>query len=478
MEDSLDMMINLAREKGASYAEARYQNDEYESNLLKNGQPEVSTFETRKGISFRVVYDGALGFGSTNQMSRSRLKSLVLKTVATAKSSSRLRKSPLGMGQAEMGQSVVEITPRVPFFSISLESRIELLKEADSAAVRMAEKCSALLAGRYVSLDTLTTERMVINSDGGRVHSRIPRVAVDVMLTAYQDQRGTAQRIFSIGESAGWESVERWDLPTRLESEVKALCSVLSKAEKMDAGTYDVILGQEVVGIVSHESAGHPGEADRILGREGAQAGETYLGQSDLGRQVGSEVVNVVDDPTIPKSFGFYLHDEEGVKARRRYLIKEGKVNEFLQNRETAYFMGTQSNAASRSVAFNREPIVRMANTFVEPKDHSFEELKEDIQQGVYIKNFMEWNIDDRRFNQRYVGLEAYKIENGELKGLVKNPILEITTPALWSAVDAVGNDLQFSAAYCGKGDPMQGIPVWTGGPHMRLRNVRLGGSA
>ena len=31
--------------------------------------------------------------------------------------------------------------------------------------------------------------------------------------------------------------------------------------------------------------------------------------------QIGSEEANVSDDPTIPNSMGFYLYDDEGVKA-------------------------------------------------------------------------------------------------------------------------------------------------------------------
>ena len=87
----------------------------------------------------------------------------------------------------------------------------------------------------------------------------------------------------------------------------------------------------------------------------------------------------------------------------------------------------------------------------------------------------MEWNIDDKRLNQRYTGFEAYLIEKGELKGLVKNPVLEITTQALWSSVDARGREMEFFAGTCGKGDPMQGCPVWMGGPDVRLRNVTIG---
>ncbi|NIS62928.1 MAG: TldD/PmbA family protein, partial [Proteobacteria bacterium] len=204
---------------------------------------------------------------------------------------------------------------------------------------------------------------------------------------------------------------------------------------------------------------------------------ETYLKADSLGLQVGSKVVNVVDDPTLPGSFGFYLYDEEGVKARKRVLIKEGVINEFLHNRETGHQFKLESNASSRSTAYNREPIVRMANTFLEPGDYSKDEMIEGVKHGVYMKNFMEWNIDDRRFHQRYVGLEAYRIENGKLMERVRNPILEITTVGLWSAIDAVGKDSEFQAAYCGKGDPMQAIPVWTGGPHARLRKIRLGGA-
>jgi TldD protein len=214
------------------------------------------------------------------------------------------------------------------------------------------------------------------------------------------------------------------------------------------------------------------------MGREAAQAGESYLSVSSLGMEVGSQVVNVVDDPTMPRSFGFYLYDEECVKARKRYLIKEGRINEFLQNRETAAATGTSSNAAARATSYDREPIVRMANTYMEPGDHSFEELISDIRRGVFVKNFTEWNIDDRRFNQKYVGHEAYMIEDGELGLPVRNPAIEMTTVGFFKAIDAVGNDLLYWAATCGKGDPMQGAPVWACGPTVRLRGIKLGGAS
>ena len=58
----------------------------------------------------------------------------------------------------------------------------------------------------------------------------------------------------------------------------------------------------------------------------------------------------------------------------------------------------------------------------------------------------------------------------------MKAPVLEITTPALWGSVKGRSKRLEFEAANCGKGDPMQGIPVWTGGPDTLLAGVRIVG--
>jgi TldD protein len=73
------------------------------------------------------------------------------------------------------------------------------------------------------------------------------------------------------------------------------------------------------------------------------------------------------------------------------------------------------------------------------------------------------------------VGVAAYMIRDGELAEMVRDPVVDLTTKGLWSSVAAVGDDLSFYAGYCGKGDPMQGIPVWFGGPSILLNNVRVG---
>jgi len=474
LENLVVFAVDHAKCLNVDYAEARFQSDIRESIILKNGVLEASVLEEERGLSIRVTVEGSLGFASTNILTKRSVKESVKQAFKIARAASKVLSKGVSIGEGDLGNEKIEVKPRVKFCNVDLESRVNLMKEADEQAISSATKTHVKIPARFLTLDSWNTEKIVVTSDGANVFSVMPRAALFTLLTAYHPQKGVVQRSFNLGETGGWEVVEKWNLPKLFSEETYSLSKILLEAEKAPEGEMDVVLGPEVVGIVSHESCGHPSEADRILGREAAQAGETYLKMESFGLRIGSPHVNVVDDPTVRGSFGFYRYDEEGVRARKRILVKEGVINEFLHNRETASVFSVWSNGSSRAVSYNREPIVRMANTFFEPGDHKKEELIEGVKEGVYIKNFMEWNIDDRRFNQRYVGLEAYRIEKGELKGRVKNPVLETTTVGLWSAVDAAGEDLEFQAAYCGKGDPMQGIPVWTGGPHLRLRKAKI----
>ncbi len=276
------------------------------------------------------------------------------------------------------------------------------------------------------------------------------------------------------GASGGWEKKDDWNLLEVLPDEVVMLKNQIEKGKRVGPGKYDLVCGPEVVGIASHESCGHPMEADRILGREMSQAGRSFVSPDMVGQKVGSEYATVIDDPTVPGTYGYYAYDQEGVKARPRYLYKKGLINEFLQNRETASRFGIQSNGSSRCETYLREPIVRMANTFVAPGDFQEDELIGSIKQGVLMRSFTEWNIDDKRYNQKYVSREAYFIKDGELAGPARKCTLEITTPGFWGAIDAVSRKVELSSGECGKGDPMQGMAVTNGGPMIRLREVSL----
>jgi TldD protein len=459
---------------GAQYAEARVQRDSGHTYTLKNGAAEPVNVTRKVGIGIRVIVDGALGFASTNSLDREQLRSTTESAVRTAKASKRLVTSPIRLSQEKSWEDNWEAKMKVDVRDVSPEEKYELLFTIEKSLT--PENVHVSLPSRILIFDEDLTERFYVNSEGSKLHGFVPRLSLLFFLTAQEPGKGVAQRLRHEAQSRGWEVIEDWKPKEIAADDAKMLGRLLREGVPPPRGDVDFVLGSEVTGIICHESCGHPQEADRILGREAAQAGESYLKPDMVGHRIGSEHVTIIDDPTLPNSYGFYLYDDEGVKARPRVLIQEGLIAAFLQNRETAAELGGVSNGAARSSSYDREPIIRMANTYMKPGNHSLEELIEGVRSGVYMKNFMEWNIDDRRYNQRYVGLEAYMIENGRITTPIRNPILEITTPGLYGSVDAVGKDMEYAGATCGKGDPMQGAPVWTGGPPVRLREIRLGG--
>ncbi len=465
MKEWCEYVLSLC--KDVEYAEARAESSQESGFATKNGLPEVSSYEQIDGIGVRIKHKGHMGFFSTNKLEKPVIKNMVQSTIAML--SKKAKAHVTEFSQEKPHTAHYEIKPKKDGSNLSFEDFNNILKDIDKSV--MATKVK--IPSRQLSIGYRMTNKFYMNSEGANISSSLPQTTFFWFLTVKQGSH-TIQKYMAYDEKRGLEALNLWNLHEEIPAFAKKMNNILLEGRRTPSGTFSVILGPEVSGITSHESVGHPYEADRILGREAAQAGTSFIHPDMLGKQIGSEIVTVCDDPTIPHSAGFYLYDDEGVQAHKRTLIKKGMINEFLHNRETAAQFNCQSNASSRASSFQFEPLVRMANTYIEPGDFTPEEIVRETKEGIYLKNFTEWNIDDMRLNQKYVGLEAYYVKNGEIQFPIRNPVLEITTPTFWKSIDAIGHDLEHFTGSCGKGEPMQGIPVHISGPPIRLSNIKI----
>lgn len=467
-EEIVDYALDYSQTKSVEYAEVRALSQVQDRLVVRNGVLEVYASSIDSGFSVRIMAKGGIGFASTNRWSKEEAKEIV--NLAMRYASAANRKEKLVFTKEKAVEAKWAVTQKEKIEDASVQDKVAAFVEINRALSSCGVNVVATLS--QFSIDLIS--KYFVNTEGSRISSLTPILGAFVFITV-KEQGKTEQAYEQFGYSGGWEAFREWKISDRMIHDARVLKNVIIKAKAVKSGEMDLVCGSDVAGIAAHESCGHPMEADRILGREMSQAGRSFVykgGNYWIGTKIGSDVVTIVDDPTIENSYGYYLFDDEGIAARRRFLYKNGIINEFLHNRESAAKLGTQSNGSSRSVNYDREPIVRMANTFVLPGEFSEEELVEDVKYGIYMKSFTEWNIDDKRFNQRYVGREAYLIENGKLRHPVARPVIETTTEKFWTAVDAVSKNVEFDAATCGKGDPQQGVPVYTGGPSLRLRKV------
>lgn len=457
--DLIHKILDYASKK-SDYAEARFMEVNANRVGFRNGQFQGLSFGSEHGYAIRVV-NRSISMAYSDSSDWNRIKETIDRAI---EKSNFEGKNLIYRGKPLKDSWKVDAKKKLEDFSV--EDRVAIVRENDSAMET---------AGASVRVNSMVDKRITqtyVNSIGSEIHGDISRVFYFYLVGVIESGE-FEQSMEQYGSSSGFEYIENLDLPARIGQDIDELHQSAA-APRINPGKFDIIVGPEISGIVAHESCGHPTEYDRIIGREGAQAGESFLTGKEFPMKIGSPVVNVIDDPSLNGSFGYYKYDDEGVPSRKRYLYKNGKTNEFILNRESAAHLGVESNAGGRSSSWGMEPLARMSTTYIEPGGYKFDELFEGIRKGVYIKSFTEWNIDDIRFNEKYVGKEAYFIADGDISGRVRRPTIETNTIKFYSSIDALGNDLEFNAGMCGKGDPEQGVDVWMGGPHMRLREVYL----
>jgi predicted Zn-dependent protease len=176
-----------------------------------------------------------------------------------------------------------------------------------------------------------------------------------------------------------------------------------------------------------------------------------------------------------------YAFDDNGVKAEREFIIKNGKLLRGLGGAESQMRSGLPGVACARSADWNRPAMDRMANLNLEAGSSTLEEMIAATEKGVLMETNRSWSIDDYR-NKFQFGCEfATLIEDGELTKTVKNPNYRGVTTPFWNNLKMVGDESTmeiFGSPYCGKGEPNQIIRVGHRTPTALFTDIEVFGGA
>ena len=185
--------------------------------------------------------------------------------------------------------------------------------------------------------------------------------------------------------------------------------------------------------------------------------------------------MNIVDDASLPDEAGSYHFDSEGVPAQRTELLREGKLVGRLHSRETAALMNEAPTGNARAISYAYAPIVRMSNTFMESGDVPFERMLAETEDGVYAKGFLGGQTDMEMFS--FSAEEAYRIRNGQIGEKLREVVLTGNVFHTLKNIDRIGDDrvMYGGLGGCGKGGQSP-LRVSDGGPHVRIRDVVIGG--
>jgi TldD protein len=469
MED-LDTVVTAAVEKGADYCDVRYVVNREEEIRVRGRDPEKVSSKMDQGYGVRVLMKGAWGFAAGQDPEKTAARA-----VKVARASILAKKEDINLSELTPYTDSWKTPMKKDPFSVPMEEKISLLVD-----------CGKVLSGyedvkvAQASMRVRSQEKWFSSSEGAKIHQNITfcgaGIAANVVKGGDLQKRSYPTSFDGDFSQQGYEFVEALNLHDHCEETAEEAIQLVD-AEACPSGTMDIVLDSSQLALQIHESCGHPTELDRVLGYEASYAGTSFLTPEKLGHyKYGSPSVTIVADSTTPHGLGTFGYDDEGVKACRTVLVDRGLFSGYLTSRETAYQMGEKSNGAMRAADFNFMPIIRMTNISLMPGDYRFEELLEDIREGIYMETNRSWSIDDKRINFQFGCEIGYKIKDGELQDMVRNPSYTALTPEFWGACDAVSEDWHlWGVPNCGKGEPSQTMFVGHGAAPARFRNIQTG---
>lgn len=411
---------------------------------------------TDHGVGLRVVAGGKTAYAYTNEISEKKLLELADQISDSVRLGIFDRDISLKTSQANWHPSRA-IDPGL----ISLKDKAARISEADQEAW----ETDPLLRQVTTAFRDQIREVRVANSLGYFSEERqvylvffVQAVAAEgeVVQTGYEPHGGTG----------GWECFDAASLGdiARLAAQ-RAVRMV--KARPAPSGLMPVILAAEAGGTMVHEAVGHGLEAD--LAMEGLS-----VYQDKIGTRVGSELITVADDPTVPGKRGSFQFDDEGTPAKQNILIERGILKSYMNNRIYADKSGVAPTGNGRRESYQHRPIVRMSNTMILPGTSDPKQILQSVDKGFLVLRMGSGQVNTVNGDFVFEVSEGFLIENGKIGEAVRGATLTGNGPEVLASIDLVGNDLGYGMGTCGKDG--QGVPVGDAQPTLRIPALTVGG--
>jgi TldD protein len=455
--DLAEEVLRAARTRGGSFAELFVEERAGISVRLDDGRIEELTSGTDRGAGVRVGHGTSFGYAYSNRLDRESL----LHAAAAAAASVTEDGAGDVVDLRALEPPVVHEALR-DAASASSAQKVGWVREADDAARAFSAEVRQVTCVYSDSVQRVT----IATSDGRWVQETRPRVRLVVNVVAARDS------VIQTGHHgpAGLAGLEFIDAnPPAATATVAARRAVtMLDSRPAPAGEMTAVLAPGMGGVLFHEAVGHPLESD-IVDKEAS----VYRGR--VGERLAAEILNGVDDATVPNAWGSFSFDDEGTPAHRTVLFEGGVLRGWLYDRLRAEKDGVPSSGNGRRQSYAHPPIPRMTNTYILNGGARPDELVSSTDRGVYVTALAGGQTNPATGDFVFGCSEAYLIEGGRVGGPIRGANLIGRAIEVMSNVDGIADDFDTWPGYCGKDG--QGVPVGSGSPTVRISRITIGGT-
>ncbi len=453
----LDEVLRAARRRGGSFAEVFVEEKTSTSIRLDDGKVEELATGLDRGAGVRVCLGTSYGYAYSNRLDRQALLA-----AAEAASAALRDGEPGGIVDLRAADARVVNPVERAADSVPAADKVAWLRELDDAARAFSPEVVQVVGVYGDSLQRV----LIVTSDGRWVEETRPRIRLVAQVVAARD--GNIQTGFH-GPAAcsGVEFVDR--NPPRSTAEVAARRSVtMLDSIRAPAGEMTVVLAPGMGGVLFHEAVGHPLESDAI-----DKEASVYRGL--IGERCASELIDGVDDASVPNGWGSFAFDDEATPSQRTSLFERGVLQGLLYDRMHAEKDGLPPTGNGRRQSYASPPIPRMTNTNILNGISDAVDVLSSTVNGVYVTSLGGGQTNPATGDFVFGVSEGFLIENGRVTTPIRGANLIGHAIEVMSAVDAVADDFDTWEGVCGKDG--QSAPVGSGSPTLRISRITVGGT-
>lgn len=456
-DEAKDLLSEAVKimEKNVEYADALYEKAEGVSVAKDRAEERVSIPATAiNGIVLRAYKMGQWREVSSFDQSISNVRELARKV----SSFEPIQKDGTKLQELRPWKIDAEMPVKIKPSDVETREKLEGVRRLFNTAMNSDKR----IVNANVNYSELTLERIFANTEESLLRQVIPRTSLFVVPIARESGKMDYDYL-SLGGIMGFEVLK--DLEERKVKETVDGSTSLLGVSAPPSGRMTVILDQGMTGTFAHESFGHGCEADQILRKR------SYLAPY-FGKRMGFERLSICDDGTVPGGNGSFLFDDEGVKSKKNYILKNGSLVGYIHERYSASLMNVDPTGNGRRESFLRKLFVRMTNTYVEPGDYSLEEMIEEVDNGVMLMHMVSGMEDPLAGGMELKCKKGYVIEKGKVGRLLSSLALSEYVPDFIASIDAIEKEhFEMDRGTCGKGYEDY-VPVGSGGGHIRGKAV------
>lgn len=449
-------LLERALRRGGDFAEVFVEDKASLSLRLEDGKIEDVVSGEDRGASIRVVRGETTSFGYSDSLEEQALFALADRLSA-------------GMTEAAAAPAALQVV-RVEPVHVVRQPPSEVPAGDKASVLRLVDETARLRSSevrQVISAYSEGRQRVwVANSRGTFAADDRTRVVLSITVIAARD--GVIQTGHeTLAHHGGYELLADGDV-TGLAGKAVTKAVTMLGARPSPAGRMPVVLANGFGGVLFHEACGHGLEADFIVKK-------TSIWQGKRGERVAQPFVTAYDDGATAGLWGSASFDDEGSPSERTAVVEEGVLRGYLTDVLRGEKLGLAPTGNGRRQSFRHLPYPRMTNTYFAPGDISPEELIADTPRAFFAKSLAGGQVDPATGDFVFGVSEGYLIEDGRIGPPVRGATLIGNGAEVLQAIDAIANDLDVKAGTCGKEG--QSVPVGTGQPTLRLRELTVGGT-